>query len=318
MRATATSCSYRGLEAVALQNAYLRALVIPQLGARVWELEDRLRKRQWIWHRKDVELRPQPVGAEYDDVWAGGWEELFPNDAPARFENRDLPDHGEWWAMSWSIDTISEGSSAVLRLRANSKVIKAACIKQFQLDADSPNMSVRYRIRSREREPFHFLFKQHLPVSVTPECRLALPGGRVSPVDPTFGTLLPAGHAFDWPVLRSQEQTVDMRSIRPASDRTREFVYVDALPDGWCGVDDIRNGASLRMQFDISMLPFVWLFITYGGWRDLYTVVLEPCTNMPKNLGDAVRRGQSARLVADQEFTTRINIQLSELESGAP
>ena len=53
-----------------------------------------------------------------------------------------------------------------------------------------PSLRVTYRIRSAEDRPFHFLFKQHLPVAITPSCRLLLPGGRVEPVDPAFGTSL--------------------------------------------------------------------------------------------------------------------------------
>jgi predicted heme/steroid binding protein len=33
------------------------------------------------------------------------------------------------------------------------------------------------------------------------------------------------------------------------------------------------------------------LFATYGGWRDLSTVVLEPCTGYPVSLAQGVRNG---------------------------
>ncbi|HWR97518.1 MAG TPA: hypothetical protein VN317_03780, partial [Candidatus Methanoperedens sp.] len=79
-------------EALVLENARLRAVILPKLGGRVWELEDRVRDRQWIWHREGVPLAAAPAGAVYDEVWAGGWEELFPNDAPGPFEGRTLPD----------------------------------------------------------------------------------------------------------------------------------------------------------------------------------------------------------------------------------
>ena len=61
---------------------------------------------------QDVPLQASPIGAAYDDVWAGGWEELFPNDAPGAFEGRDLPDHGEWWTMAWTALEATGGSEA--------------------------------------------------------------------------------------------------------------------------------------------------------------------------------------------------------------
>ena len=82
MTAIVSRGSVGEFETIVLENSHLRAVIIPALGGRVWELEDRIRGRQWIWHREDVPLKASPIGAVYDDVWAGGWEELFPNDAP--------------------------------------------------------------------------------------------------------------------------------------------------------------------------------------------------------------------------------------------
>jgi hypothetical protein len=108
---------------------------------------------------------------------------------------------------------------------------------------------------------------------------------------------------------------VDLRVVPPVERQLQEFVYVEALPGGWCGVYDPASGATLRMDFNRGHMPFVWLFVTYGGWRGLYTVVLEPCTNLPKDLGEAVRRGQSARLDPGGEFTTEASVTLGEGET---
>jgi hypothetical protein len=67
------------------------------------------------------------------------------------------------------------------------------------------------------------------------------------------------------------------------------------------------------MRFDAGSLPYVWLFLTYGGWRDLYTAVLEPCTNMPKDLAEAARLNQSARLDPGAEFATTVAVTLGGL-----
>lgn len=296
---------------IVLDNSHVRAVIIPELGGRVWELEDRVRRRQWIWHREDVPLKLCPPGSVYDDVWAGGWEELFPNDAPGLFEGRELPDHGEWWTMPWSAVDTSSGSSASVCLSATSSVINASCSKEFFLESDSETLLVRYRIKSNESRPFHFMFKQHLPIALTADCRLSLPGGRVQVVDPSFGTMVPGGAPFDWPLAGRADAAIDMRLVPPRSSRAREFLYVKDLPQSWCGVDDVLAGASIRLGFNSRELPYTWLFLSYGGWRNLYTAVLEPCSNLPKDLPEAVRLGQAARLEPGQEFTTTIAAQLT-------
>jgi hypothetical protein len=282
----------------------------------VWELHVVVRKRQWIWHRHDVALEASARDSNYDDRWAGGWEELFPNDAAGEFEGRQLPDHGIWWSTAWSVEAVTmsdEGAS--VRLVADTMAPASFCAKEFTLDNDSATFAVSYRIESRERNPFHFLFKQHLPVAVAPQCKLILPGGLVTPVDPAFGSLVSGGPPFPWPAVeRSPGRRVDLRDVTDPSRREREFVYVSGLTDGWCGVDDPRVGASLRLGYEASKLPFVWLFLTYGGWRDCFTAVLEPCTNMPKDLATAVRLGQAARLPAGGMFETRATVRLDALE----
>lgn len=310
-----TSVRAGDFDALALENDHVRVVIIPELGGRVWELTDRLRNRQWIWHRSGVSLSRVAPGSSYDDVWAGGWEELFPNDAAGRFEGRDLPDHGEWWTASWSV-VPTHSDFPGIRLETLTSVRRTRCTKEVTLDGEA--ITVSYRIESLESEPFHCLFKQHLAIAVTPSCRLRLPGGTVTVVDPGFGTIVGAADSFQWPSCTgSGGKVADLGSVSAPSLDTREFVYVEDLRAGWCGVDDLERRASLRMAFDKAVLPFVWLFITYGGWRDCYTTVLEPCTNMPKDLDGAVRQGRSMELQPGQIFETRVAVTLRELEAAA-
>jgi hypothetical protein len=313
MAARIERCQVGPFEAFVLETDSLRAVVLPSLGARVWELEDKIRRRQWIWNQGIANLRTQLVGANYDEVWAGGWEELFPNDAAGAFEGRELPDHGEWWATAWSVVEKVGGLEPRLTLTARMSVVRATCTKEFRLSADGTMLVIRYRIRSEERQPFHFLFKQHLPIKIAPECMLQLSGGAVRAVDPSFGTIVTNAEEFAWPHAPTKGRCADLRQIPAKPGRHQEFLYVRNLPGPWCGVDDMKCRASIRMCFESEVLPYVWLFLTYGGWRGYYTAVLEPCTNCPKDLSEAVRLGQSARLEHGQEFATQVSVRLSPL-----
>ena len=191
-RAVVDRSAIAGHRALVLENRHLRAAIVPALGGRVWTLDDLVRQRQWIWHRAGVPLVASALRRRcMTRSWAGGWEELFPNDAAGRFEGRDLPDHGEWWTMAWESTQHSDDQSARVRMTAQATIIKAECMKEFNLEHDASSLTVCCTsIRSLEPAPFHFLFKQHLPVRISPACDLVLPGGRVEPVDPSFGTIL--------------------------------------------------------------------------------------------------------------------------------
>ena len=56
MNATVTREVVNGFEVLVLANSRVRASVVPSLGGRMWELLDRSRERQWIWHRDDCPL----------------------------------------------------------------------------------------------------------------------------------------------------------------------------------------------------------------------------------------------------------------------
>ena len=54
------------------------------------------------------------------------------------------------------------------------------------------------------------------------------------------------------------------------------------------------------------VFPSCWTFASYGGWRDLEVLVLEPCSGYPLSVADGVEAGTHQRLAAGQVVETRI------------
>lgn len=101
-----TDWSYQGLQVVRLENENIRIDVLPQLGAKVWNIVHKPSNHNMLWHNPHVAPQLQPFGAHFDDVWSGGWDELVPNDVPTEVLFGDvLPDHGEVWSQpaEWDI-----------------------------------------------------------------------------------------------------------------------------------------------------------------------------------------------------------------------
>lgn len=302
-----------GHDAIRLQNELVEVDIIPRLGGKIWNLTHLPSGTQWLWHNPKVELKAVEPGAGYDDNWAGGWEELFPNDASCIFQGRVLPDHGEWWSRGWDAEIIeSSHAKVVVRLALESRALKARCEKRIELAEGSSQLKIHYRIANLESRPIHFLFKQHLALAVTPSHRLELPGGLATPVDLDFSTRLGASGPFSWPQgMDGSGRPVDLSVMPEPQENHQEFVYVEGLPQGWCGVRDTKTQRSLRLEFSRETFPYTWLFATYGGWRGLYTVVLEPCTNMPKDLNEAFRLGRCAKLDPAQSLETTVGVTLA-------
>ena len=104
---------YRGLQVVRLENDLLCVDILPELGAKIFNLIHKPSGRNLLWHNPALPPARQQYGAAFDDNWSGGWDELLPNDLPRPAEAPDgdmLPDHGEFWtqAAEWEVIASSE------------------------------------------------------------------------------------------------------------------------------------------------------------------------------------------------------------------
>jgi galactose mutarotase-like enzyme len=273
------------LEAHVIASESLAVTVVPQLGGRLIELTDLRHSRQWLWRNHHVPLQPVVAGSAYDDVWQGGFEELFPNDAPTTLEGVSWPDHGELWSIPWHLE---EGSKGSLTLSVTGPTTGVRVTKT--LDVTGPQLKVRYRLEHGGDDLLPHLFKLHPAFAIDEACRLDLPGGTVEKVDAEFGNLLNSMETQPWPTEANLAQCRDRFS------KTSEFVYVSNLTESWCGITDASTDSWVRIRYSDEVFPFCWIFMTYGGWRDHNVVVLEPCTNYPKDLDSAIAEGTHATL----------------------
>ena len=99
-----TGGAIHGLDAVTLENDIIRITVLPQLGGRIWSLIHLPTSRELLWQNQYLPPAVAEYGAGYDSGWAGGWDEVFPSDAPAEIDGVAYPDHGEIWSVPADLD----------------------------------------------------------------------------------------------------------------------------------------------------------------------------------------------------------------------
>ena len=73
-----TNWRYRGFEIVVLENALLRVDVVPELGGRIHNFVYKPFDRNLLWHNPRIELRKVPLGANFNDNYAGGGRSSSP------------------------------------------------------------------------------------------------------------------------------------------------------------------------------------------------------------------------------------------------
>jgi hypothetical protein len=75
--------------------------ILGQAGAKIHELIHRPTGFDLLWKNPRVPLRPTNPGPNFDDVWSGGWDELFPTDPACTVGDTTFHDHGDLWHGPW-------------------------------------------------------------------------------------------------------------------------------------------------------------------------------------------------------------------------
>jgi Domain of unknown function (DUF5107) len=298
--------SLRGLQALVLDNGLLRVVVLPELGGKIWQITALRTGRDLLWHNTRLAPRLIPFGSTYDDVFLGGWDELFPNDLPEVLGGEPYPDHGELWASPWrwSVERDSGEVRAVLELEAP---ISACSIrKELVLRDGEQTLLVRSSIANSGHQPLPYLWKQHVAVPVTEPAVIGL-GARTMLLE-DFGSPRAGrpGDTYQWPELVGPDGSVTtMSATLPRDSRVSEFQYATDVPDGWCAVT-YGDGSGIGLAFDPGVFRSCWVFASYGGWRDHEVVVLEPCTGYPVSVESGVDAGTHQVLPAQGSVETTL------------
>ncbi len=292
---------YRGLRAVVIENRRLRVVVLPDLGGKVWSIRDKDRDRELLWQNPRVPPSSAPFGARYDDWFSGGWDELFPNDGPVLLDGQPLPDHGEWWARpcAWRI----EDEPGVVRVRLSGFGVVTPHRWERTLEVRDGERMLRCAttIANEGFAPLPFLWRIHPALPATPGSRIEIPSDRVVVESAASPGLDP--RPFTWPLAPTSDGGVANLGVCPEPGKDRALLaYATRLRAGWCALTG-ADGVGVGFAFDPAVIDTVTLFATFGGWRGLHTVLLEPGVGWPYDL-DVARANGSARMLAPGEATT--------------
>lgn len=288
-----TAWSYHGLHAIVLENTLLRVILLPQVGGKIWQITYKPTDRDLLWQHPRLTPRSVPFGAVYDDVFFGGWDELFPNDLPEEINGERLPDHGEVWTLPWNADVVrNNGDEVVLHLSVDTPISVVRIEKWITLRDGEAKLRMHHQISALSFHDQPFLWKLHAAMALGRDSRIDLPAHAMYVED--FGP--PRNHAtgvtYTWPYLTDDQGVEhDMRSTLPTTAQINEFQYATELTDGWCAITHPHERLGFGLAFDRRVLPACWLFATYGGWRGLSTVILEPCTGYGVSLAEGIRNG---------------------------
>ena len=307
-----TDWSYRGLRSVILENQVLRVVIFPEAGAKIWQITYKPFDADLLWNNPRIPPARLPSNSRYDDVWSGGWDELFPNDEVSVIEGESYPDHGELWTGEWDAEPWSRADEVGVRLRYTTPISSIEVEKTIRLRCDQPRIEFQHRFTNRGRAAFPFLWKLHPAMAVTPQHRIDFPAMQVA-----LGTRFSGNtrrRPGTWPVAIGQVPAgdIDLRRVTPEDARQLYFFYGTQMKGNWCALTNTETGLACGLHFDPKVFPCSWLFATYGGWRNYNVAVLEPCTGYPLNFEAMKAAGRHRTLAPGESLQTDVRFLVQE------
>ncbi|MFB3920885.1 MAG: DUF5107 domain-containing protein [Terriglobia bacterium] len=305
-----TSWSFRPFRAVILENQSLRVVVLPELGGRIWSILAKSYNRELLWHNPRIPPQTAPFGAVFDNVWCGGWEEMFPSPAPSVINGESYPDHGEVWCVPWHSETSCDSGKACVLLSCDARISAVRLEKRITLHGEGARVQVSYFLHNPTGVDFPFIFTLHPAFAAPPGTRIDFPPMTVE-LDPTYpGTLTGVPSPFVWPHADRKGNAVDLRQVAPPSSGEVYFFYGRDFKEGWCALTDPADRFTWGLVFSPTFFRSCWMFSSYGGWRNHHLAILEPSTSFPQQVENAIRNKTAAVLPAGGTLETSVVLQV--------
>ena len=288
-----TQWKFNGLQVVRIENEHLRIDILPECGGKIYNFIHKPSDRNLLWHNPHILPASTPYGAGFDNNWSGGWDELFPNDVSTLAESGEiLPDHGEIWCQPCEWELVESSPRRVsTRFTSFGRVTAARFEKTISLSEGESICRTHYRISNTGRLPIAFIWDIHPAMVISPATRLDLPATN-GLVDPWREDRFAGGSRYAWPFAETRNgKNVDMRRVEPPETGLADLHYLPEIESGWFAVTDTQQRVGFGMAFPVEVLPHLWLFRTFGGWRGLYTLIVEVCSGYPNDLSIAREAG---------------------------
>lgn len=302
-----------GVEQLILRGARVTLSIAPTAGAKIVSLVDNESGVDLLWHNPRVPIRSTYAGAPFDDVWSGGWDDIFPTDGPCEENGNSYHDHGDLWIAPWKWDIEASSSKSVtLHLSSESASLPCKADKWLTLERGSDEIELRLRLSNLSTLPFSFVWNQHIAHAIDSGSRLHLPASRLGVVGNTPS--LGGASEVDWPCWRGR----DLSLVAGRESGILEFLYVLDLSEGWCAIRHPSPALLLHFAFDNDVFSTPWLWRVFGGWRGHYLLLTELCTSLPGDLRSSIANGSAAMLQAERSLETTVIVTVSsQFDSSA-
>ncbi|MGD0853808.1 MAG: hypothetical protein ABSA07_10715 [Acidimicrobiales bacterium] len=301
------------MTAFQIRGRFVTLVLVPEAGGKILQLIDNESGFNLLWQNPRVPIGRTYAGAPFDDVWCGGWDDVFPTDAECAVEENSFHDHGDLWIgpWEWSVEN-DDPEETTIRLSRDSVSLPCTVDKWITVKRDGHDVSMTLRLTNHGLSPVRFMWNQHIAHAIGPGSRVHLPVSTLGVVPPAPS--LDDAREVTWPIYGG----VDLSRLAGPEAGALQFLYCEDLRAGWCVVTHPSQGVAVRVEFDEAVFRTPWLWRVLGGWRGHYVLLTEPCTSLPGSLASAIQNDSAATLAAGTSLETELRVVVSrEFDANA-
>ena len=304
------------IEPAVLENSAMRVTILPSLGGKIASI---------LVFPDGEELLQQPLQPyalrtrymNFDSSDASGWDECLPSvaacEVPTASGLASVPDHGDFWQVPWQV--VSHSGTG-LEMSADGFSLPLRFSKALRLDENQ--LFVTYALRNLSNESVEYIWSAHPLFAIEQGDRIVLPDSvrEVTVEGSAQDRLGKQGARQTWPRARLMNQEIaDLTVAGKVTDGIGDKLFAASPPEGWCAIERKRLKRRVELRFDPADLPYLGLWICYGGWPEhdsnrQQCVALEPCTALGDSLATAVKQGSARRVAPKAEHRWSLEVRV--------
>jgi galactose mutarotase-like enzyme len=277
----------QGFEVYSLNNEEIELAVVPELGAKIISLKNLQTGREWLWHpQSGLKLFRNCAGHEFSESPLVGIDECLPTIAACSWHQRQLPDHGELWAVPWEVDK-EAWENGILRTGARLKISPFELDRTIELRGNEVRLG--YELTNLGAAAEHYVWAIHPLLRLQAGDQLELPA--------STRTLL---NGESW--IDALDSTV------PGENCAK--LFATPLQEGWAAVINHDTGDRLEFEWDPAENNTLGLWLTRGGWHGHHHFAIEPTNSADDRLASAAEQRCCGAVAASASTGWRLCLKL--------
>ncbi|HXE15339.1 MAG TPA: hypothetical protein VN633_24655 [Bryobacteraceae bacterium] len=269
-----------------LRSESLDISILPEVGGKILDLIDRTTGHNFLWHNPRIAPQTYPIEANFDNYWCGGWDDGFPTCEACVHNGEAYPNLGELRSIRWEIDPLDAGASEPsITLTSFGPISPIKARKIVRLCNGS--VETEFSVHHIGHHPIDFIWGTHPAYAIQPGCVIHIPARTGIVGQANHPRLGEPGQRYEWPLIKTRGDSVDMSRVEPPGKLSTGH-YATDLTAGWYALEYPDRQTGLLFEFPLDVCPYLWLWLSYGGWRGHYVAVIEPWTSCPVTLSEAI------------------------------